>query len=58
LDIPKHLDSQHVGYLYPHDFGGWVKQEYLTKPLRVYESSNVGYEKTLNEWLLKIKNQD
>lgn len=58
LDIPKHLDSQHVGYLYPHDFGGWVKQEYLTKPLRVYESSNVGYEKTLNEWLLKIKNRD
>ncbi len=58
LDIPKHLDSQHVGYLYPHDFGGWVKQEYLTKPLRVYESLNVGYEKTLNEWLLKIKGQD
>jgi len=58
LDIPKHLDSQHVGYLYPHDFGGWVKQEYLTKPLRLYESLNVGYEKTLNEWLLKIKGQD
>lgn len=58
LDIPKHLDSQHVGYLYPHDFGGWVKQEYLAKPLRIYESLNVGYEKTLNEWLLKIKGQD
>ncbi len=58
LDIPKHLDSQHVGYLYPHDFGGWVKQEYLAKPLKLYESLNVGYEKTLNEWLLKIKGQD
>ncbi|MFA9372737.1 MAG: replication-associated recombination protein A [Poseidonibacter sp.] len=55
LDIPKHLDSQHIGYLYPHDFGGYVEQEYLSKNLSLYESNNIGFEKTLNEWLNKIK---
>lgn len=55
LEIPKHLDNQHVGYIYPHDFGGWVEQEYLPEALKFYESTNIGYENTLNEWLLKIK---
>jgi len=55
LDIPKHLDSQHIGYLYPHDFGGWVEQEYLKEELDLYESYDIGYEKTLNEWVKKIK---
>ena len=58
LNIPKHLDNKHEGYLYPHDFGGWVKQEYLKEDLKYYESLNIGYEKTLNEWLKKIKNKD
>ncbi len=57
LDIPKHIDSQHLGYKYPHDFGGWVEQEYLKEPLNLYESINVGYEKTLHEWIKKIKGQ-
>ncbi len=57
LDIPKHLDSQHIGYLYPHSFGGYVEQEYLKEDLKLYENSNIGFEKTLNEWLLKIKEQ-
>ena len=55
LDIPKHLDSQHIGYLYPHDFGGYVEQEYLKEDLNLYNSSNVAFEKTLNEWLKKIR---
>ena len=58
IDIPKHLDSQHIGYLYPHDFGGYVEQEYLTEPLYFYESNKIGFEKTLDEWLNKIKNKD
>ena len=57
LDIPKHIDNQHEGYLYPHDFGGWVKQEYLEEDLDLYASSNIGYEKTLNEWVKKIKGE-
>lgn len=58
LDIPKHLDSQHIGYLYPHDFGGYIEQEYLKKDLNLYQSSNIGFEKTLNDWIEKIKNKD
>ncbi|MDS1314777.1 replication-associated recombination protein A [Aliarcobacter butzleri] len=58
LDIPKHLDSQHIGYLYPHDFGGYIKQEYLKEDLNLYQSSNIGFEKTLNDWIEKIKNKD
>ena len=56
LDVPNHLKSPSPkGYLYPHDFGGWVKQTYLQKPLHFYDSLGIGYEKTLNEWLEKIK---
>lgn len=58
LDIPKHLDSQHIGYLYPHDFGGYVEQEYLKETLNIYNSLNIGYEKTLNDWVTKIRNKD
>ncbi len=58
LQIPKHINSSHLGYLYPHDFGGWVEQEYLNEPLKYYETSNIGFEKTLSEWQIKIKNKD
>lgn len=54
-EIPKHINNQHVGYKYPHDFGGWVEQNYLQEPLKLYDSLNIGYEKTLNEWVKKIK---
>ncbi len=57
LDIPKHIDNQHVGYKYPHDFGGWVEQEYLKEDLNLYSTLNIGYEKTLSEWVKKIKGQ-
>ncbi|AXK47934.1 recombinase RarA [Aliarcobacter trophiarum LMG 25534] len=57
LDIPKHLDSQHIGYLYPHDFGGYVEQEYLKEDLNLYHSLDIGFEKTLSEWLKKIKGE-
>ena len=56
IDIPKHLDSQHIGYLYPHDFGGYVEQEYLKEDLKLYNSLDIGFEKTLNEWVKKIRN--
>ncbi len=58
LEIPKHLDSQHIGYKYPHDYGGYIQQEYLKEDLHLYESSNIGFEKTLNDWISKIKNKD
>ena len=58
LDIPKHIDSQHFGYKYPHDYGGWVEQDYLKEPLHLYDSLKIGYEKTLDEWLKKIKHRE
>ena len=57
LQVPNHLKSQpSKDYLYPHDFGGYVEQKYLEKDLKFYESFGVGFEKTLNEWVEKIKN--
>jgi putative ATPase len=56
LQVPKHLLSPNpVGYLYPHDFSGWVEQSYLEKDLSFYESSKIGFEKSLDEWVKKIK---
>lgn len=55
LNIPTHLRDQHIGYKYPHDFGGYVEQQYLEKDITFYQSKKIGYEKTLDEWLSKIK---
>ncbi len=55
LPIPEYLKDFAKDYLYPHDFGGYVKQEYLSEPLTIYKSNNIGFEKRLNEWIEKIK---
>jgi putative ATPase len=57
LPVPDHLKSPSPkGYLYQHNFGGWVAQNYLTKPLKFYESKKMAFEKTLDTWMEKIKN--
>ena len=53
--IPTTIKQDHVKYLYPHTYGGWVEQKYMSKDMKFYESSKVGFEKTLDEWLGKIK---
>ena len=53
--IPKHIQQFHKDYLYPHDFGGWVEQSYLPKKLEFVKWLPKGFEKTLKEWLDKIK---
>jgi putative ATPase len=56
LEVPNHLKSPSpTGYIYPHEYGGWVKQSYLEKELHFYNSSKIGFEKTLDEWVKKIK---
>ena len=60
LAIPPYLVNtapEAKDYLYPHSFGGWVEQKYLEKPLKFYESNGIGFEKTLDEWLIKIKSK-
>lgn len=56
LEIPKHIRQSHDGYLYPHDFGGYVKQTYLSKPLKFVTLKESGYEKKMKEWMDSIKN--
>ena len=51
LVIPKNIQQQNEGYLYPHDFGGWVEQAYLSKPLHFVDLKAIGYEKKMKEWL-------
>jgi len=58
LDPPKNIKQFNEHYLYPHDFGGWVAQEYLAKPLHFVEFKPVGYEQKMGEWLTRIKNID
>jgi putative ATPase len=56
LKIPPQLKSPSPkNYKYPHDFGGWVEQKYLEKNINFYNNSSIGFEKTLEEWLKKIK---
>ncbi len=56
LDIPKNITQQNKGYLYPHDFGGYVKQKYLSKSLSLVKLKNIGYEKKIKEWLSNVSN--
>ncbi len=55
LPVPEHIKTHAKTYKYPHDFGGYVEQEYLPKDIKFYESTGIGFEKSLNEWIAKIK---
>jgi len=54
LEIPKNITQQNENYLYPHDFGGYVKQNYLSKNLKFIELKDIGYEAKMKEWLKNI----
>ncbi len=56
LNIPKSITQQNEGYLYPHDFGGYVKQQYLGEDLRFVELKNIGYEEKMLKWLQSLHN--
>ncbi|MBS4268741.1 replication-associated recombination protein A [Campylobacter vulpis] len=58
LPIPAYLNNntpQSKDYLYPHDFGGYVEQKYLSQALKFYYSKGIGEEKRLLENLRKLK---
>ena len=52
--IPDHIKTHAKNYVYPHDFGGWVEQSYLSKALHFYDTKQIGFEKTLSSWHEKI----
>lgn len=58
LEIPNHIKDSAHNYKYPHAYGGWVEQQYLKEDVTYYESQNIGFEKTLNDWLDKIKKKE
>jgi len=55
LNVPNHIKPNAEGYLYPHDFGGYVKQAYLTQELHFVSLKKIGFEMKMKEWLEKIK---
>jgi len=55
-EVPIHLkEPMRKGYIYPHAFDGWVEQEYWKAEEKLYHSSGIGFEATLDSWLEKIK---
>ncbi|PAF51754.1 recombinase RarA [Helicobacter sp. 13S00401-1] len=52
--VPLHIRTNPIGYKYPHDFNGYVKQSYHNGKQYV-SLSNIGFEKTLKDWLESIK---
>jgi len=54
LNIPKNITQNNKDYLYPHDFGGYIKQTYLSKKLNLVNLKNIGYEKKMKDWLKNI----
>ena len=55
LEPPDTIKQFNENYRYPHDFGGWVEQEYLTQSLHFVDFKPIGYERKMGEWLEKIK---
>ena len=67
-EIPDHLKDSHysgakkrghgIGYKYPHDYGGWVNQQYLPDELLgsiYYEPSDNGGEASFKKYLDLLK---
>ncbi len=57
LEIPDAIRPRGQNYLYPHEYGGWVQQQYLSKPLKFVEYKNSGYEAKMGEWMEKVWNK-
>ncbi|MDD2215754.1 MAG: replication-associated recombination protein A [Eubacteriales bacterium] len=72
-DVPPHLKDAHysgavkrslgIGYRYPHDFGGYVKQQYLPDNLfkegiRYYKPTENGKEGAFKRYLESLKEEE
>ena len=66
LEVPDHLKGSNYpgakklghgeGYKYSHEYKGhYVEQEYMPEKRKYYEPTDSGYEKTIKEYLEKIK---
>ena len=60
LQEPAYKNEKITGYKYPHDYGGWVEQQYLPdniKDEKIYEPSKNGAEKYLVRAKVEKKNK-
>ncbi len=55
LEIPHNITQNNQGYLYPHSFGGYVSQQYLSQNLQFVQLKEIGYEGKMKDWLKNIK---
>jgi len=51
LDIPNNIIQNSNNYKNPHNYGGYIKQNYLSKKLEFIQLKTIGYEKKMKEWL-------
>ncbi len=56
MSVPNSIKNSSVFYKNPHDYGGYIKQSYLQKNINFVKSKGIAFEKTLLDWLSKIKN--
>jgi putative ATPase len=52
--VPEHIKTHSQEYKYPHEFGGYVEQDYGTRK-RYYFPGETGDEKRIKEFLEKLR---
>ncbi len=55
LEMPSNITQRNEGYLYPHDYGGYVQQKYMSRDLEFVRLKNIGYEAKMKDYLEKLK---
>ena len=56
LEIPENITKINKDYINPHNFNGYVNQNYLSRDLKFCTLKDVGYEKKMKDWLKNIIN--
>jgi len=57
MKVPYYLKNSSNDYKNPHSFGGYIKQRYLIKPFSFVKFRAIAFEKTLIEWINKIRGE-
>ncbi|ADU65224.1 AAA ATPase central domain protein [Desulfurispirillum indicum S5] len=63
LEVPDHLKNLKLragkaSYQYPHDFGGFVRQNYMTEKRTFYEPTENGYEAKMKQFYQALWGED
>ena len=51
FEVPQNIKDKPTNYKNPHNYNGFVKQNYLEKNLNLVELKGIGYEKKMKEWM-------